>query len=415
VAILADLPGPKIRIGRLGREPVELNAGNAFTLTTRDTTGDAGIASTSFARLPDVVKRGDTLFLNDGIVQLEVQEVAGADVRCRVAVGGEIRSRVGLNLPGIDLGISAFTEEDRRWLRFAAGEGLDAVSQSFIESEDDVAAVRDAAHSMAYHPLIIAKIERARALERIDPILESADGVMIARGDLGVEIPIERIALVQKNIMRKANLLAKPVITATQMLESMTASRRPTRAEATDAANAILDGTDCVMLSGESAIGRYPVEATAMLARIAAATEPALAGYAVADLLRSQRRGDRVRLTDLISMSVRTTVDRMTPAAVFVPTRSGATARIIARFRLPVWIVAVSAVEATCQRLQFSWGVHGVYEPDHPEDWKRYIGSWLAGHGVPGDLAVLTEGPSSKHPEANHRMEIVDLTPLKRL
>ncbi|HNS53980.1 MAG TPA: pyruvate kinase [Syntrophales bacterium] len=408
VAILGDLPGPKIRIGKLDREPVELHAGRPFTLTTQETTGDGAGASTSFSRLPDVVKRGDTLFLNDGIVQLEVQEVSGTDVRCRVAVGGEIRSRVGLNLPGIDLGISAFTDEDRRWLRFAAGEGLDAVSQSFVERASDIAAVREAAHAMAYHPLVIAKIERARALDGIDDLLEAADGLMIARGDLGVEIPIERIALVQKTVMRKANLAGKPVITATQMLESMTAGRRPTRAEATDAANAILDGTDCVMLSGESAIGRYPVEATAMLARIAAVTEPALPGIAP-DLLRTQRREDRVRLTDLISTSVRTTVDRVTPAAVFVPTRSGATARIIARFRLPVWIVAVSAVEATCQRLQFTWGVHAVFEPEHPEDWKGYIGRWLADNGVAGELAVLTEGPSSKHPEANHRMEIVDL------
>jgi len=415
VAILGDLPGPKIRIGKLEREPVDLNAGDEFTLTTDGTTGSGSSASTSFTRLPEVVKPGNTIFLNDGLVQLEVLDVRGTEVRCRVAVGGEIRSRVGLNLPGIELGISAFTDEDRRWLRFAAGEGLDAVSQSFIENESDIATIREAAHSMAYHPLIVAKIERARALEQIDPILEAADGLMIARGDLGVEIPIERIALVQKSIMRKANLLGKPVITATQMLESMTTSRRPTRAEATDAANAILDGTDCVMLSGESAIGRYPVEATAMLARIAAATEPALAGYAVADLLRSQRREDRVRLTDLISMSVRTTVDRVTPAAVFVPARSGATARIIARFRLPVWIVAVSAVDATCQRLQFTWGVHGVFEPEHPEDWKGYIGRWLRDNGVPGELAVLTEGPSSKHPEANHRMEIVDLTPGNRV
>ncbi|MCU0582831.1 MAG: pyruvate kinase [Syntrophales bacterium] len=415
VAILGDLPGPKIRIGKLEQEPVDLNAGDAFTLTTQAETGGGAKASTPFTRLPEVVKRGDTLFLNDGIVQLEVQEVSGAEVRCRVAVGGEIRSRVGLNLPGIDLGISAFTDEDNRWLRFAAGEGLDAVSQSFVERVSDIVTVREAAHAMAFHPLIIAKIERARALDGIDALLEAADGLMIARGDLGVEIPIEQIAIVQKRLMAKANLAGKPVITATQMLESMTASRRPTRAEATDAANAILDGTDCVMLSGESAIGRHPVEATAMLARIAAATEPALAGYAVTDVLRSQRREDRVRLTDLISMSVRTTVDRVTPAAVFVPTRSGATARIISRFRLPVWIVAVSAVEATCQRLQFTWGVHGVHEPEHPEDWKGYIGRWLSDHGVPGDLAVLTEGPSAKHPGANHRMEIVDLSPSDRL
>jgi len=415
VAILGDLPGPKIRIGKLEREPVDLNAGDEFTLTTESTTGDGGSASTSFARLPEVVKRGDTLFLNDGLVQMEVLDVSGPEVKCRVAVGGEIRSRVGLNLPGIELGISAFTDEDLRWLRFAAGEGLDAVSQSFVEKASDIVAVREAAHAMAYHPLIIAKIERARALEQIDPILEAADGLMIARGDLGVEIPIEQIAPVQKRLMRQANLLGKPVITATQMLESMIENRRPTRAESTDVANAILDGTDCVMLSGESAIGKFPVEATEMLARIAAATEPTLPAYAVAEKLRSQRRDDGVRLMDLIAMSVRTTVERVTPAAVFVPTRSGSTARSIARFRLPVWIVAVSAVEATCQRLQFTWGVHGVFEPDHPEDWKGYIGQWLSNNGLPGEMAVLTEGPSSKHPEANHRMEIVDLTSAKRV
>jgi len=415
VAILGDLPGPKIRIGKLEREPTDLNAGDEFTLTTESTTGNGSRASTSFTRLTEVVKRGDTLFLNDGLVQLEVLDVGGLEVKCRVAVGGEIRSRVGLNLPGIELGIGAFTDEDSRWLRFAAGEGLDAVSQSFVEKASHIVAVREAAYAMAYHPLIIAKIERARALEQIDSILESADGLMIARGDLGVEIPIEQIAPVQKGLMRKANLLGKPVVTATQMLESMTANRRPTRAESTDVANAILDGTDCVMLSGESAIGKFPVEATDMLARIAAATEPTLPAYAVAEKLRSQRRDDGVRLMDLIATSVRTTVERVVPAAVFVPTRSGSTARSIARFRLPVWIVAVSGVEATCQRLQFTWGVHGVFEPEHPEDWKGYIGRWLADHGVPGEIAVLTEGPSSKHPEANHRMEIVDLTAGKRV
>jgi len=415
VAILGDLPGPKIRIGTLEREPVDLSAGDEFTLTTEITTGSGSRASTSFTRLPEVVKPGDTVFLNDGLVQLEVQDVRSPEVKCRVAVGGEIRSRVGLNLPGIELGIGAFTDEDRSWLRFAAGEGLDAVSQSFVENASDIAAVREEARAMAYPPMIIAKIERSRALDHIDALLEAADGLMIARGDLGVEIPIERIAIIQKSIMRKANLLGKPVITATQMLESMIANRRPTRAESTDVANAILDGTDCVMLSGESAIGKFPVEATAMLARIAAATEPTLPAYAVTEKLRSQRREDGVRLTDLIAMSVRTTVERVTPAAVFVPTRSGATASSIARFRLPVWTVAVSSLESTCQRLQFTWGVHGVFEPEHPEDWKGYIGRWLRDNGVPGELAVLTEGPSSKHPEANHRMEIVDLTAGKRV
>jgi pyruvate kinase len=307
------------------------------------------------------------------------------------------------------LGIRAFTDYDRKCLEFAAGEGIDAVSQSFVERAEDVRAVRAAASALNYSPFVIAKIERSGALTHIDKILEAADGIMIARGDLVVEMPIERIALVQKDLMRRANLLGKPVITATQMLESMTVNKRPTRAEATDAANAVLDGTDCVMLSGESAIGKYPVEAVSMLARIAAATEPGISGGTLESVLRAGRRNGKTHLADLIALSVRTTFERVTPAAVFVPTRSGATARSITRFRLPVWIIGVSSQESTCQRLQFSFGVYPVCEDEHPEDWRDYIRKRLDTHGVKGDLVILTEGPSSRHPEANHRMEIIDL------
>ena len=222
---------------------------------------------------PQSVKPGDTLFLNDGYIQLEVAGVSGNEVLCTVRVGGELRSRKGLNLPGIDLGIGAFTERDRECLRFALENGVDIVSQSFVERAADIEAVRKAAADLGRRPFIIAKIERAGALDRIDEILEAADGIMIARGDLGVEVPIEQIAVVQKRLMRLANMAAKPVITATQMLESMTDNRRPTRAEATDVANAIFDGTDCVMLSEESAMGKYPVDAVVMLARIAASAE----------------------------------------------------------------------------------------------------------------------------------------------
>jgi pyruvate kinase len=307
------------------------------------------------------------------------------------------------------LGITAFTDHDRRCLQFALENGVDAVSQSFVESGKDLNAVRQAAASLGFSPFIIAKVERSRALSHIDEILDAADGIMIARGDLGVEIPIEQIALVQKQLMRKANLLGKPVITATQMLESMTDNRRPTRAEATDVANAILDGTDCVMLSGESAMGKYPVESAAMLAKIAAAIEPYRPAHYIRETLQGVGRGDRTRLTDLIALSVETTLERISPAAVFVPTHSGATARSIARFRPPVWITAVSSQESTCQRLQFSYGVYPVHEPDHPEDWNGFARKWLQDHEVKGNLVVLTEGPSAKHPEANNRMEIIDL------
>ncbi|NLI34636.1 MAG: pyruvate kinase, partial [Deltaproteobacteria bacterium] len=258
LAIMADLPGPKIRIGQFDTEPIDLNPGDHFSLTTEDIVGNAKRVSVTFTRLPQVVKPGDTLYLNDGLIQVEVDQVQGNDVHCRVVVGGELRSRKGLNLPGIDLGISAFTEHDHLCMKFALESGVDAVSQSFVENAADIQAVRDAAAALGYRPFIIAKIERARALNHLDDIIAATDAIMIARGDLGVELPIEEIPVVQKQIMRKANMWAKPVITATQMLESMTTNRRPTRAEATDVANAILDGTDAVMLSGESAMGQYP-------------------------------------------------------------------------------------------------------------------------------------------------------------
>jgi pyruvate kinase len=409
VAIMADLPGPKIRIGEFESEPVELSPGDIFTLTTDEIVGSYNRVSVSFSRLPQVVNTGDRLFLNDGLIQLRVLKAGGNDIACEVIVGGELRSRKGLNLPSIKLGIRAFTEQDKKYLKFAAEHRIDAVSQSFVETGRDITAVRKAALKLGYDPFIFAKIERSRALDNLNNILEAADGIMIARGDLGVEIPIEEIAVVQKQLMRQANIKGKPVITATQMLESMTGNRRPTRAEATDVANAIIDGTDCVMLSGESAMGKYPVNAAAMLARIAMAVERQGLGHRLRETLKTLNRKENVSMTDLIALSVQNTLERITPATVIVPTRSGYTARSITRFRLPVWITAVSALESTCQNLLFSYGIIPVHEPDHPEDWKTFARDWLESQEVEGDLVVLTEGPSSKHPDSNNRMEIIDL------
>lgn len=410
VAILADLPGPKIRIGALAVEPIELVAGERITLATAgDVAGDRKRVSVGFDRLPQVVKPGDTLFLNDGYIELEVAAVRGADVECIVNVGGELRSRKGLNLPGIDLGISAFTERDRECLTFALAHGVDVVSQSFVESAADIEAVRRAARDLGKEPFVIAKIERSRALDRLEEILEAADGVMIARGDLGVEVPIERIAVVQKDIVRRANQQAKPVITATQMLESMTAHRLPTRAEATDVANAILDGTDCLMLSGESAVGNYPVESVAMLARIAAAVEPTRHRLSARELFQDTHFRERIRPEHLVPLAVEACLEYASPAAVFVPTASGAAARRIAALRLPVWTIAVSPREQTCRQLQLSYGVVAVHEPDTPEDWSSYASRWLEREGVPGKLVLLTEGPSPRRPAANHRLEILRL------
>ncbi|MGB6066144.1 MAG: pyruvate kinase [Desulfomonilaceae bacterium] len=410
VAIMADLPGPKMRIGELADEPIELEMGTTFTLTTADIVGDETRASVSFALLPSVVKKGDALFLNDGLIQLKVLEVAGPEVRCRVLVGGELRSRKGLNLPGIELGMSAFTDRDQECLRFAVEQGIDAVSQSFVESAKDIQAVRDAVAALDGDLLIIAKIERSRALDQMDDILQAADGIMVARGDLGVEVPIERIAVLQKQLIQKANVLGKPVITATQMLESMTRNRRPTRAESTDVANAILDGTDCVMLSEESAMGRYPVECVAMLARIAEAVEPGRTYFPARQALTERDRSGDTGLADLVALGVLTVVERVTPDVVIVPTRSGRTARILSRYKLPAWITSVSSQKATCQKLLFSYGVWPIHEPDHPHNWKAYARSWLESHGIEPHLVILTEGPSSKYPDTNNRMEIIDMS-----
>jgi pyruvate kinase len=409
VAIMADLPGPKIRIGLFQEEPIELSKGDTFTLTTEEIVGDSQRVTVSFPELPRSVQPGDTLFLNDGYIQLEVTHVAGKEVCCRVQVGGTLRSRKGLNLPGIELGVSAFTDHDRRCLEFAAAHGIDAVSQSFVDRSEDVAAVRAAAADMQYQPFIIAKIERKGALNRIEEIVDAADGIMVARGDLGVEIPIEEMAVVQKRLMRLANRKGKPVITATQMLESMITNRRPTRAESTDVANAIIDGTDCVMLSAESAVGAYPAESVAMLAKIAAAIEPHRTLFAPAGACDDGVCDDGVHPEELIASSVDATIRKITPATVIVPTHSGQTARSISRFRLPVWITAVSSLPKTCQDLIFSYGVLPHCEAEHPDNWKSWARTWLRECSLKKRFVVLTEGPSRKHPGRNNRMEIIDL------
>jgi pyruvate kinase len=288
-------------------------------------------------------------------------------------------------------------------------EHVEAISQSFVESAADVAAVRQAATALGRNPFIIAKIERAAALEHIDEILDAADGIMIARGDLGVEIPIEQIASVQKELTQKANITGKPVITATQMLESMTLNRRPTRAEATDVANAILDGTDCVMLSEESAIGRYPVEAVSMLAKIAHTIEPFNHGHAAIETQLPVKNYHETPTGDLISRGAQSILEHESVACVIIPSRGGSTARRLARFRLPVWIAAISPLETTCHGLQFSYGIHPEHEPDKPHDWVEFAREWVQRHSVTGHFIILIEGPSSQNPKANHRLEIIDL------
>jgi pyruvate kinase len=403
VAILADLPGPKLRIGPLAQSPVELQRDRPFTLSVGEFTGDETRASTTFEGLPDAVEAGDLIFLNDGLVQLRVERVEGQDVHCVVGAGGLLLSNKGINLPDLDLPIDAFTERDKECLEFAVAQRVDAVGQSFVQTAADVLAVRAAARAAGGQPLLFAKIERSTALARIDEILEAADGIMVARGDLGVEIPIERIAVAQKELIRKANAHCKPAITATQMLLSMVGSRRPTRAEATDVANAILDGTDCVMLSEESAMGDHPVDAVRMLARIAAAAEPALRPRVGAEWEDSGVADASNQ--ELIATCVAHIAARITPLGIFVPTETGATVRRIAAFRLPVWITAVSRFDKTCQDLQFVAGVRSLHLPQRPDSWPDFTREHF--HAQGSGRILMTEGPAG--PGGTNRLEIIDV------
>jgi len=409
VAIMADLPGPKMRIGKIEPESIQLNPGQSFTLTSEDIVGNVERVSISFERLPKVVKPGDRLFLNDGLVQLLVKRVSGSDVTCEVAVGGELRSRKGLNLPGIDLGISAFTDHDRACLEFAIQKGVDAVSQSFVETAADIEAVRAAARRLGKEPFIIAKIERAAALENFDEILKAADGIMVARGDLGVEVPIEEMAILQTRLIAQTSSAGKPVITATHMLESMVFSRLPTRAESTDVANAILDGTDCVMLSGESAIGKFPEEAVATLARIAAFTERHRPNADCNPVRAVSGQHPPATTAESIAAVVEHALRTVPSAAVFVPTRTGTTARMISRFHPDVWLVAVSSDANVCQGLAFSYGVHAVQISEDPDDWCDFARRFLQDYQLAGTTAVLVAGPSARNRDANYRLEFLQV------
>jgi pyruvate kinase len=409
VVIMADLPGPKMRIGKIEPEPIQLHSGEKFILTTEEIIGTPQRVSVSFKRLPQVVKPGDRLFLNDGLVQLIVEHVSGGEVHCTVPVGGELRSKKGLNLPGIALGISAFTDRDRASLEFALRHDADAVSQSFVETCADIEAVRTAAKTAGKRPFIVAKIERLDAIRHFDQILNASDGIMIARGDLGVEVPIEEMAILQKQLIARAHVAGKPVITATQMLESMVASRLPTRAEATDVANAILDGTDAVMLSAESAIGKFPEEAVAMLAKIASYTESQRPPVGLAQLRSRLGQTATNTTADAIASVVEKALETLPCAAVFVPTRTGTTARMISRLNPPMWIVALSGDSGVCQGLVFSGGVEPVQLPEHPENWRDFAQAWLQEHQVPGAFALLVAGPSARNPEANYRLEFLKI------
>ncbi|MBI2907697.1 MAG: pyruvate kinase [Chloroflexi bacterium] len=366
VAILQDLPGPKLRTGPLRDVTVELDEGNEFSLTTQPRVGDEHGVSITAGSLPRDVKPGDAIFLADGSIKLEVVTSTDSEIRCKIVAGGTLGAAKGINVPGVPLSVPSTTEEDWKHLAFGLGQGVDMVALSFVREAGDIDKARDFIRRKGHDTPIIAKIEKKEALERIDEIIGAADGVMVARGDLGVEVPIEKVPLAQKEIIRKCNSAGKPVIVATQMLESMIGAPSPTRAEVTDVANAIIDGADAVMLSAETAIGRYPLQSVRMMVRIAHEVDASLPPEG---FLFRREATPEPKIDDAISRAACQSAFHLGAAAIVAFTSSGATACRVAKHRPPAPILALTPNPATARRLALSWGVspHVVAEPDNAD------------------------------------------------
>lgn len=354
IPLILDTKGPEIRVKTFKEDKVRLEEDATFTLTTREVEGDVNIVSVTYADLPKDVHRGSGILIDDGLIELKVEDITETDVVCRVVNGGVVKSRKGVNLPGVEVNLPSLMEKDIEDLKFGVENGFDIVAASFIRSAEDVLKIRRVLEENGGGQMhIISKIENQQGVENIDKILEASDGIMVARGDLGVEIPPEEVPLVQKILIAKANRIGKPVITATQMLESMVHSPRPTRAEANDVANAIFDGSDAIMLSGETAAGAYPLEAVATMARIALKAESAV-DYAAK--LANTTEPARVNITNAISMAACATAAELKTAAITTVTKSGFTARMISRYRPACPLIASTSDETVWRQMNLIWG-----------------------------------------------------------
>ena len=355
VAILQDLPGPKLRVGKLASDPMHLRRLDTVTLTTKPSKA-RGKIPVAYPHLPKAVKKGDMVYLADGSIRLEVLRTSRDEVEGRVLVGGDLVSGKGLNLPRLRTRVPAITREDREHLHFGLENNLDIVAVSFVQRAEDIRMARRVAEEKGREIFVVAKIEKKEAVEDLEDIVKEADGVMVARGDLGVELSLERIPIVQKRIIFEANRSAKPVITATQMLESMISSPSPTRAEVTDIANAIIDGSDALMLSEETAIGGYPVEAVRVLQKVAQETER----YLPKEITQQRRMWHENSQEDAIAFAACETALQISAAAIVTPTRTGKTARRVSKYRPPLPIVALTSHADVEKQLLLSWGVQTV-------------------------------------------------------
>lgn len=393
VAVLQDLQGPKIRVGRFKEGAVELVPGQEFVLTREHVDGDQKRASVTYRGLPEDVRAGQNLLLDDGNIRLRVAEVKGPDIRTTVEVGGRLSNNKGINIPGADLSIPALTDKDIEDLALGAELEVDWVAISFVRTRDDLLLARHYLARHASRARLMAKIEKPGAVARFDEILEEADGIMVARGDLGVEMPLEEVPVVQKRIILKAVQAGKAVITATQMLESMIQHPTPTRAEASDVANAIFDGTDAIMLSAETASGAYPVEAVATMRRIAQTIE---ASPEYADRLNALRPAPNPTIQDAIALAVDDVVTAVGARAVVCFTSSGGSARRVARTRPPVPILALTPSAHARNQLALVSGVYPLLAPD-PKDTDDMVNiattkARETGLAEPGEYVVIAAG-----------------------
>ena len=415
VAIMIDLPGPKIRIGQLPQEPVMLKKGDEVTLTTKPAVGKSFIP-VEYKKLPQSVSKGKIIYLNDGFIQLRVEEVKVDRVRCKVIIGGPLLSHKGLNLPGARISGEAVTEQDLKFVDFGLGEGVSIFGLSFVEKAEDILKIKDFARRKGKSIRVVAKIERAEAVKNIDSIMAAADAIMVARGDLGVQIPLENVPAVQKKLIYKANLMGRPVITATQMLESMTQNVRPTRAEVADVANAILDGTDAVMLSEETAIGRYPVETVKIMSRIAAAAEQQFSTTRGSSGLEEQFRHHisrkEITVEDVVSLSVIEARRALNARLIITPTHTGSTPRRISRFKPDSWILSFGSDKETYQFLAFSYGVYPFLIKNNIKGWHEVILRFIKDSGLAqkGDRVILTEGVTPGQRGGTDSLRIISVT-----
>jgi pyruvate kinase len=410
IAIIADLQGPKIRTGLLkGGEEVELVSGEELVITTRDVPGTSQRISTTYQALPSDVDKGDRILLDDGALELQATQTTDTEVHCQVVIGGTLGEHKGINLPGVSISAPALTDKDHEDLRFALENEVDYVALSFVRSTQDIRELKALISEADAEVPVIAKLEKPEAISELEEIVTIADAIMVARGDLGVEIPPEEVPILQKQIISLCSRMRKPVITATQMLDSMRTNPRPTRAETSDVANAILDGTDAVMLSGETAIGSYPVESVAMMRRIAAfAEQQQLSGQH----LRTETAAisESVDFADALSRGAARIAERVKAEAIIAFTQSGSTARLASKCRPRCPIIAATPLESTARRCNLYWGVQSIIiEPaDNTDEMIAGVEQRMRELGIveSGDVMIITAGTPIGAPGTTNMMKL---------